>query len=508
MSQLQALGYRVLAWTTPYLEQPHGAPADEAQQLYQQAAANKWFVLDGQGRTYVSPATPVKGGAGIVDFTSAGANAFWESLVGRATAAGIHGFKCDYGEELIPNLLNARDDVLFSDGTTARTARLYPIQEHATYHAALDQAFPGDGVLIVRASSWGGAAQADIIWPGDLEAGFEHQGDPLPPPASGRAVGGLPAVVVAAQTLSTSGFPAFGSDTAGYRGEPTRESMLRWMEHTALTVIMQVYEDGNQRLPWAIDEAAGAEYAAMAELHQQLEPYNAVLMRQAQRAGAPPIRPLPLAFPQDDAAPAHADDEYLLGPDLLVAPVVAAGAGNRSVHLPPGAWVHWWSDQLFVGPAEVTVDAPLGSPPLFARAGGLVPMLPSGIDTLVDATAPGVVTLASRASELEARAWARGASSVVVDDGSEIDVADDASGVTVTWKPGSAARDLTVDVDTRARTGATGAASTVDTLSGAALAAVADEAAVRGAPGAAWAVDAGRGHVWLRFAGAGSARAH
>lgn len=469
MQQIAALGFRVLAWSTPYLEQPHGAPTDDAQQLYQTAAANHWFVEGDQGDVYVSPATPIKGGAGIIDYTNAGAQGFWESLVSRATGAGIQGFKCDYGEELIPNLVDARNPVRFSDGTTSRTARLFPIQEHATYHAALDAAYPGDSLIIARASAYGGATQADVIWPGDLDAGFEHQGDMLP--GGGKAVGGLPAVVVDVQTLAASGFPAFGSDTAGYRGTPTEESTRRWMEHTALTPVMQVYEDGNDRLPWAISAETGAEYQAMATLHQQLEPYQAMLMTAAATSGTPPVRALPLAFPGDTAGYAHADDEYMLGPDLLVAPVVEAGVSSRSVYLPPGRWVHWWSDKVFQGGADVTVQAPLGQglgqPPLFARAGGLVPMLPSDIDTLVGATAPGVVTLASQATELQARAWAAGPASVTVDDGSRIAIADDASGVTVTWAPGVLARKLTIDVDVRTRTGGSPAVTTVEGVSGA-----------------------------------------
>lgn len=466
MQQIAALGFRVLAWTTPYLEQPHGAPADEAQQLYQTAAANRWFVEGDMGDVYVSPATPIKGGAGIVDFTNAGAQGFWESIVSRATAAGIRGFKCDYGEELIPNLLGARNPVRFSDGTTSRTARLFPIEEHATYHAALDAAYPGDSLIIARASAWGGATQADVIWPGDLDPGFEHQGDLLP--GGSKAVGGLPAVVIDVQTLAASGFPAFGSDTAGYRSTPTEESMRRWMEHTALTPVMQVYEDGDSRLPWAISAAAGAEYQAMATLHQQLEPYDAMLMTAAATAGTAPVRALPLAFPADAAGFAHADDEYMLGPDLLVAPVVQAGVSSRSVHLPPGHWVHWWSDALLSGGADVTVQAPLGQPPLFARAGGLVPMLPPGIDTLVGATAAGVVTLASQATELQARSWVAGPASVTVDDGSRIALTDDAQGVTITWTPGVLARNLAIDVDLRARTGGPPGLTTVGGVSGAA----------------------------------------
>jgi alpha-glucosidase (family GH31 glycosyl hydrolase) len=387
------------------------------------------------------------------------------------------------------------------DATTA--GRLFPIEWHATEHAVLDEAFPGDGLLIVRASSWGGSSQADVVWPGDLDAQFEHQGDTLP--GGSIAVGGLPAVVVDAQTLGVSGFPAFGSDTAGYRGTPTEESTRRWMEHTALSVVMQVYEDG-ARLPWLYDDAAAAEYQAMASLHQQLEPYNAVLVRGSQTAGTATIRPLPLAFPQDPGTVAVADAEYLLGPDLLVAPVVTAGATNASVHLPPGPWVHWWSDQVFMGPADVTVDAPLGSPPLFARGGGLVPMLPADIDTLVEASAPGVVTLASQAAEMQGRAWAMGASSVVLDDGAAIAVSDTSAGVVVTWTRGASAANLTLDVDLRVRSAGTAPASpTVVTLSGATLAPVASAAALAGSPSAGWA-PGNPGHVSLRFVGSGSAR--
>ncbi len=500
MSALAAAGFRTLAWSTPYLQQPQGAPSNEAQQLYEQAAGRHLLVRDLSGRVYVSPATPIPGGAGIVDFTNPDAVTFWEALVARGTQTGLHGFKCDYGEELIPNLARVRNPVAFADGTTSRTARLYPIQEHAAYHAALDAAYPGDGLIIARASSYGGAAQADVIWPGDLDSGFTRYGDPI---GASTSVGGLPAAVVAAQTLSASGFPAFGSDTAGYRGQPTEESLRRWMEHTALSVVMQVYEDGDTRLPWAVSAAAGDEYAAMARLHQQLEPYLAAIMTAAQASGAPPLRPLPLVFPADPGAPARADDEYLLGPDLLVAPVVDAGVTMRTVHLPPGRWVHWWTDRVLDGPADVAIPAPLGQPPLFARAGGLVPMLPPDIDTLVDATSPGVVTLASRASEVLARAWAAGTSQIALDDGARIELSDGAQGVTVSWTAGSSAHDLTLDVDTRVRGSGGAAVTTAQGLGGTTLAAAASVGAVQGASSPAWAVAGG--HAWLRLPGSGKA---
>jgi hypothetical protein len=95
---------------------------------------------------------------------------------------------------------------------------------------------------------------------------------------------------------------------------------------------------------------------------------------------------------------------------------------------------------------------------------------------------------------------------VVLDDGSSISVDDAATGIDVAWAPGGAGRDLFVDVDLRVRANGAAPPTTVATLSGAAVAAVADEAAVRAAQGGAWAIDAAKGHAWLRLPEMGSAR--
>lgn len=495
-AKLGALGFQLLAWSTPYLETPKGAPANEAQMLYADADAKGYFVKDANG-TFVSPASPVRSGAGMIDFTNDAARAFWIGLVDRATGVGVRGYKLDFGEDLVPSLFNARLDVRLADGSTSRSARAYPIAEHATYHQSLDKAAPGAGVLLVRASSYGGATQADIIWPGDLDSAFERFGDPKP--SGGKLVGGLPSAIVAAQSLATSGFPAFGSDTGGFRGSPTRESLLRWAEHTALSVVLQLGGGGDSHNPWMFDEEAATIYAGLARLHQQLVPYLAAMMAAASKEGTPTIRPLPLAFPSDVASRARADDEYMLGPDLLVAPVVVAGATARDVHLPPGKWIAWWDGSIHDGPADVNVAAPLGKPPLFARAGALVPLYPDGIDTLVDATEPGVVTLASRRAEAEARGWVRGASRAAFDDGAEIAIDDRPDGVAVTWSPGSARTMLTIDLDLRSHAGNIAAVDGAGSQ-------VADEAAVRASTTSAWAIDAASGRAWVRIVGGGTAR--
>jgi hypothetical protein len=133
-------------------------------------------------------------------------------------------------------------------------------------------------------------------------------------------------------------------------------------------------------------------------------------------------------------------------------------------------------------------------------------MLPDGIDTLVEATAPGVVTAAAQAAHVEARAWAAGVRSVALDDGSVVSVEEGEGGIDVSWAPGAAARDLFLDVDLRERRSTGGPLTAVATTSGATLTQVADEAHVRAATGGAWALDGTKGHAWIRIPQAGSAR--
>src|SRR5262249_41935364 len=161
------------------------------------------------------------------------------------------------------------------------------------------------------------------------------------------------------------------------------------------------------------------------KLRTQLYPYIAAADREYRRSGLPIMRHLVLAYP-DDAVAAGRDDEFLFGPDLLVAPVLTPGATTREAYLPAGAWIDFWravefspTDGGFVlRAAEVlggglrTVPAPLEELPLLVRAGAVLAMLPPDVDTLTDygAGAPGLVRLADRQQSLGLLAFPRGTS--------------------------------------------------------------------------------------------------
>ncbi len=126
------------------------------------------------------------------------------------------------------------------------------------------------------------------------------------------------------------------------------------------------------------------------------------------------VRQLALAFP-DDATAWTTADEYLLGPSLLVAPVVTEGASDRSVYLPAGHWLPLFgasNGAALDGPATVDVAAPLGELPLYARAGTVLALLPDGVDTFAPASPP-LTGLADVGDDREVLALAGAAGSFV-----------------------------------------------------------------------------------------------
>jgi alpha-glucosidase len=111
------------------------------------------------------------------------------------------------------------------------------------------------------------------------------------------------------------------------------------------------------------------------DLRHSLLPYLYTQMWRAAAEDVPPVRPLLWDFAADATA-GGIEDAFMLGPDLLVAPVLEEGAVTRAVYLPahPGGWYDWHDGAHFEGGRTVTVAAPLGRLPLFARAGAIIPV--------------------------------------------------------------------------------------------------------------------------------------
>ncbi|MEO8704985.1 MAG: glycoside hydrolase family 31 protein [Kofleriaceae bacterium] len=391
IADLTARGYKVLFWSTPYVGTTAATAAD-----YAEGKANRFFVTDDSDNVIDYPWQD--GPGAMVDFTRPGAAAFWQQRISRITGLGAAGFKLDFGEEIVTDIAGAILPMRLAAGDNASHHRRY--QEF--YHQAYLEAFPpGEGFLITRAGTWGEQRTNTAIWPGDLASDFSIHGEDN---GDGKTnVGGLPSAISRGLSLSVSGYPFYGSDIGGFRGFPTTEALLRWAEYAAFGSIMQLGGGGANHNPWdtaLFDPGAAAIYKVYADLHMQLNPYLWMLALQAGADGTPVTRPA--RFIYDCACD---DAMFLLGDDILVAPVVTAGATTRAVVLPPGTWMDRDSGAVVTGDGATsnTVPAPLGVLPRWHRAPSMVPMFARAADTLLPTTVAGITSYSDPAFGRELR---------------------------------------------------------------------------------------------------------
>jgi alpha-glucosidase (family GH31 glycosyl hydrolase) len=170
---------------------------------------------------------------------------------------------------------------------------------------------------------------------------------------------------------------AFGysTDIGGYLDRfnppPDEELWTRWHEWAALSPFFRLHnsQTTGTRMPWSFGDAAYARWVRLARLHERAVPLIRRLWREGRRTGMPPTRPLWLAAPEAPGARTEAQ-QWLLGRDVLVAPVVEPGARTRRVSFPAGCWQQQGAGGRRVrGPARATVPAPLGTLPHFVRCG-------------------------------------------------------------------------------------------------------------------------------------------
>jgi len=163
-------------------------------------------------------------------------------------------------------------------------------------------------------------------------------------------------------------------DIGGYSGKHLADDLyVRWVQFGTFQPILRLHSDNGDRLPWEYDGPAREAADKFLRLREALVPYLYTTGREAYDTGIAMVRAMQLEYPDDPAAVA-ATHEYMLGDNLLVAPVTTPGnMAATPVWLPPGSWTDLFTGVTYHGPSTQTITSDFDTMPVFVRGGGIIP---------------------------------------------------------------------------------------------------------------------------------------
>jgi alpha-D-xyloside xylohydrolase len=332
------LGYAICLWINPYFSEDSPAYAEAKQKGYLVKTT-----AGGIARLEFGLA------AGIIDFTNPQAKAWWQSKLVDLLRKGAAVFKVDFGDRVPEN-------ALFANGRTGREMHNLFVHLYAQAVFEATAQVKGEGV-VWRRPGYIGTQRYPGCWAGDTQVTWEGM--------AGALRGGLSAAF--------TGDSFWSHDIGGFVGQkPPDELYIRWVQFGMLSPFSR-FHGTTPREPWFYGDPAMEVVRHYAQLRYALMPYLLAYGRESADTGLPLLRPMVLEFPKEPRIDTI-DDQYLLGPDLLVAPVMQPGARSRVIYLPKGQW--WSFDRpgvVLTGPGYREVEAPLERVPLYVRAGALIP---------------------------------------------------------------------------------------------------------------------------------------
>jgi alpha-glucosidase len=360
MEKLSDEGFKVVVIVDP------GVKDDPKFPVLQRGVAVKAFVKTPTGRKdYVGKVWP--GPARFPDFLNRRVRSWWGDEQARLQELGIAGFWNDMNEPanfarpsktLSEKCLHDTDAGPMNHG---QAHNLYGMQmARASREGALSHR-PHERPFVITRAGYAGVQRYALVWTGDNSSVWEHLSD----------------AVQMFLNMGVSGVAFCGGDVGGFLDNANGELLVRWLQFATFTPFFRNHSNLGtiDQEPWSFGAEVEKICRHFIELRYQLIPCIYGLFNEAHQTGAPIMRPMFWHY-QDDPEAVPLSDQFLLGRDLLVAPILRQGATARSVYLPAGDWHDFWTGEKIEGGRHVVARASLDRIPVYARAGALLPMGP------------------------------------------------------------------------------------------------------------------------------------
>ena len=368
ISDLKADGFKTVLIIDP------GIKVDENYDVYRQGKGKNVYVKTAGGADLIRNVWAKE--SVFPDFTDPKSREWFASFYQKHLDEGIAGFWTDMNEPATfmtektekPEIYHHPDKTFpygtphAGDGlpdTHRRYHNVYGMQMARATFEGVKRLAPDRRPFVLTRAGFSGVQRFAAVWTGDNYASWDHLALSIPMLAN----------------MSVSGVPFIGCDVGGFAEMPSGELYARWLQAAALTPFFRSHSVGwvGNKEPWAFGDEFTRINRATVELRYRFLPYLYTLFREHERTGAPVMRPLWYEFPNDKLT-YLVNDQYMIGSDVLVAPVVREGMRTRGIYLPVGAeWIDWWTGEKLESGKTHYLQAPLDRLPIFVRVGAVIP---------------------------------------------------------------------------------------------------------------------------------------
>lgn len=346
-------------------ERPELETQNKRYYVLDQGVEKNYFQRRKTGELFIPKVWP--GDSVFVDYTLPDARRWWGDLHRAYLDNGIAGIWNDMNEpaDFVDQTGKNQMDVVSNDegenSTHAKNRNVFALLMARATFEGLARLRPDKRPYVITRAAYAGIQRYSTMWTGDTNSTWDA----------------LALNVPMFTTLGLSGEPFVGSDVGGFIGRGNGELLVRAYQISFLAPFCRNHKviDGYDQEPWRFGKYYEDIIRKYLKLRYQLLPFLYTILEEAHRTGVPLFRPLVLNY-QDDANTYNLDDEFMIGEDLLVAPIVKPDVTSRLVYLPKGIWYDYWTNKKYTGGTMVRVDTPLDTVPMFVRGGAIIPQGP------------------------------------------------------------------------------------------------------------------------------------
>ena len=336
-----------------------GVKREPGYEVYDSGCRENIFCRNPQGAHYVGLVWP--GETVFPDFSMSRARSWWARQVKTFAERGLYGCWIDMND---PSTGSSKvEDMLFNNGHDAHDTyhNQYALGMAQATRAGLQAAHPGERIFLISRSGFIGTSRYSAIWTGDNVSNYHYLRNAIP----------------CSLNLALSGIPFNGPDIGGFADDTSPRLMVDWMKACFLFPFCRNHSSCGTRAqePWAFGPRVMAVLRHYIRLRYKLRPYLYNLFVQQAEHGEAILRPLFYDFADTPSLLlGKIDDQFMVGPAVMQAPVVSENSTSRAVVLPDANWYSALDSRWHRGGRRVRVSAGMRQTPLYFREGTIVPM--------------------------------------------------------------------------------------------------------------------------------------